>query len=674
MKLKAALGAHNLSASVYLSWLHASNHMKANCSQPCGWLVLFAVFFCGPLRSTAAIPPPDKLLPENTILLLTTPDFRKVQEIFKASPQHRLWNDSSMKSFRDKFLLKWTDEFRKPLERELDLDFDDYFSLLQGQITFAWIPTGQAERDVQPIAQLLLIDTLDRSNQLKTNLTTLRKKWVDAGRSIRMESIRGFEFSAISVSSNDVPRTLQKLFPPSPPVQELGTETETKKPVRNELLLGQVESLLIIGDSLGVVEKIVTQLTGGSIPVLGDFSAYESSHQSMFREAPFYGWINVKAYLQNRASSRSEKRESEAPEPVGILNPDKLMIAAGLASLKSVAFNFQPSNEGSLFQVFLGAPEADRRGLFKLLSGETKDIMPPPFVPAEVTKFQRWRIDGQKAWATVGRMLGEIYPQWVGGLDLLLEAASNSAKEKDPGFDLKRYLVYNLGDDIIRLEKSKRAGAPPSTPPPVLFLIGSPNPEQLAAALKTFLVFLNQGAPPTEREFLGRKTFSLPMPNLFPMTAAGGKPALPRTLHCAPAGGYVAISSDVSTLEEYVRSTDSQVKSLGEVPGLVEAAQKVIGTGTSLFGYENELETSRAQFELLKKDGTMTTNRLASTLIPLLNLPSPQTAIRQWSDFSLLPSFDRLAKYFSFNVYGVSSSIEGITFRFFSPTPPLMQQ
>jgi hypothetical protein len=640
---------------------------------PDRWSVLLVAFFCGLLRGTAGIPAPDRLLPENTIFMVTAPNFQKLREIFKASPQNQLWNDDAMRPFRETFLQKWTDEFRKPLERELDLDLEDYFSLLQGQVTFALLPTGSGERESQPIAKLLLIDTRERSDQLKTHLATLRNKWIDGGKTIRIDSVRGFEFSAISLSSNDVPHTFRRLFPPAPPLQELGTDTESKKPVRSELVLGQVDSLLIISSSLGVVEKIVTQLTGGSIPVLGDFSPYDSTHQSMFRDAPLYGWVNVKAYVQNRFSAQSDRKEPEVPDPFGSLNLDRVINASGFLGLKTVAFNFQTSHEGSLFQIYFGAREGSRRGLFQLLGSETKEIRPPPFVPADVTKFVRWRVDARKVWTTIGRIFGELYPQWMGGLDLLLEAANNSTKEKDPGFDLKRYLIGNLGDDIIRYEKAKRAGARPSAPPPVLFLIGSPNPDELATALKAFLVFLNQGATPTERELLGHKIFSLPMPGLFATAIAAGKPVPPRTLNCAPSGGYVALSTDVATLEEYMRSTDSQTKSLGELPGLMEAAQKVTTSGTSLFGYENELETSRAEFELLKKDGTISTNSFTAALTPLLNLPSPQTAIRQWADFSLLPSFERLAKYFHFNVYAVGSSVDGITLKYFSPTPPQME-
>ena len=133
------------------------------------------------------------------------------------------------------------------------------------------------------------------------------------------------------------------------------------------------------------------------------------------------------------------------------------------------------------------------------------------------------------------------------------------------------------------------------------------------------------------------------------------------------------MSTDPSTLEEYMRSTESQARSLSEIPGLMEAAEKVTGSATALFGYENQLESERADYELLKKDGILATNNIITSLPIILGMPNPQMAIRQWSDFSLLPSFDRLAKYFHFTAYGVSSTADGITFKFFAPTPPQLR-
>jgi hypothetical protein len=48
-------------------------------------------------------------------------------------------------------------------------------------------------------------------------------------------------------------------------------------------------------------------------------------------------------------------------------------------------------------------------------------------------------------------------------------------------------------------------------------------------------------------------------------------------------------------------------------------------------------------------------------------------ALRQWADFSLLPPFDTIAKYFYFSIYSGSFSSEGFAFRVFMPTPPQLR-
>src|SRR5438445_6433235 len=495
--------------------------------------VLAGVAF--PIR--AGIPPAEELLPQDTLFMVTVPDFGKIREIFQASPQSQLWNSPAMRPFKEKFLARWSEEFIKPLERELGVRFDDYISLPQGQLTFAVTQNGAAEKEDQPMGKLVLLDTRDKSEQLKTNLFELRKKWVDAGKLLKSEKICGFEFFVLPVTSNDVPKTLQKFFPRGPQLQELGADDESKKvePQRSELVIGQADSLLIVANSLKAVEKIATHLTGGSMPSLKDLGAYDADHQAMFRDAPFYGWVNMKGFVELITRQAAEKKEPDAPDPFGNVNPAKIVAAMGLAGVKTLAFNLEASNEGTLFQIFIGVPESSRQGIFKLLGGEGKEFGPPAFVPADAVKFQRWRIDGQKAWVTLEKMLGDISPQWMAGLNQLLDAANTVAKEKDPGFDVKRNFIGNLGDDLLSYEKASHGASPPSLlSPPSLFLIGSPNPEQLAAALKKIMGFLNQqGGPPTEREFLGRKIFSLPAPALPMPIPAGARPTAPRTLNCA---------------------------------------------------------------------------------------------------------------------------------------------
>src|SRR5439155_9920457 len=191
-----------------------------------------------------------------------------------------------------------------------------------------------------------------------------------------------------------------------------------------------------------------------------------------------------------------------------------------------------------------------------------------------------------------------------------------------------------------------------SKSPPSLFLLGSKNPEQLAAALKSIFAFVNpQAGAPKEREFLGRKIVSVPVPALPLPMAEPSKPGTPRLLSYASSGGYLAMSTEPSMLEEYLRSSESQGKALRETPGLTEATQKVGGKGTGLFGYENQAETVRAQFEMLRKSSGSGTNASPFNLLPgILGMSSPEKNFKDWMDFSLLPAFDKLAKYFYFTV------------------------
>jgi hypothetical protein len=618
----------------------------------------------------AATPAPEKLLPDDTLVLVTAPDFAKLRETWKKMPQSQLWNDQAMKPFKDHFLSKWNEEVVKPLERELGIKFDDYTALLQGQVTLAVLQNGWQGGDDPEPALVLLIDSRDKKDLLKQNLTQFRKKWVDSGKTLRTEKIHDAEFVVFSLSTNDVPKSISKLLPQSSQeTPEEGDEPQTKKQLKKiEWALGQVDSLLVAGSSTKALEKVVARVSGGTVPPLSELASYQASYTGLFRDALFYSWINAKSIIDVFVRKAGEKKQNPDSQNPMDVSPEKVANAVGLGSLRTISASFQNSDQGALLLASLGVPEATRQGLFKILVGEPKEVLPPAFVPADAVKFQRWRIDGQKTWAALERMVNDISPQWMTGINFLLETANTAAKEKDPGFDVKRNLIGNLGDDLITYDKAAKGNSVKElASPPSLFLVGSPKPEDLAIALKSLLVLIGQqtGTQPEEREFLGRKIYSIPLRSLgLPMpgaTGAGG----PVTLRYAASGGYLALSTDASILEEFLRSSETQAKSLKETPGLNDAAQRVLGPGSSLFGFENQTETIRGWFELLRKDSGSATN---SPVAAVLSGVNPN--FKDWVDLSLLPPFDQVSKYFYFSVYGAGATVDGLTFKMFSPTPP----
>lgn len=643
-----------------------------------GWLVLLllAVLCAGPALSAfgAPVPPPEKLLPNDTLLFVTVPDCTKLSDIFKKSPSAQLWSDSAMKPFKDKFMAKWNQELVAPLERELDIKLDDYLSLLQGQLTLAILRNGWQGAQENAPSVVLLLDTKDKSSQLQKNLESLRKKWVDAKRTMRTEKVRGVEFTIIPTSGQETPQALRKLLPGSsgdddaPSAASSSAKSQKNK---NELVIGQADSLLIVTDTPKSADKILARLAGGSVPPLSDLAAYQADHAALFRSAPLYGWVNAKAFVDIFMLALTKAQDGGAPSSVSS-QLEKVFSALGIYGLKTLAFNYENSLEGDQLQLFAGVPESGRKGIFKLLAGEAKESTPPPFIPADAVKFQRWRLDGKKAWATILKTLTDIDPSLGGYAESLLDSASGAVKDKDPDFDVRKNLIGNLGDDIITFEKAPQGetlselGSGPS-----LFLLGSPNAEQLAGTLRMLQsASASENSAPSEREFLGRKIYTLPMsPSLLGsvgVSTLGGA----SSISYAASGGYVVFSANATMIEDYLRASESRGKSLRETTGLTDAAQKVAGPGAWMFGFENQAETMRSLFATLKKLSSGGNTEALGRLTAGLGLPISATKLGEWVDLKMLPNYDQISKDFSFTVYGAGADVNGLSLKIFSPTPP----
>jgi hypothetical protein len=611
----------------------------------------------------AAIPPAENLLPSDTLLLITVPDFSALRAAGKQSPQWLFWNDPAMKPFHDKFMAKWNEQFIAPLERDLGVKFSDFTDLPQGQLTLAVTQNGWIGGDDPRPGVLLLLDARGKSDLLKTNLATLRKKWTDAGKPMRNETIRGVSFSVVPLSSNDVPATLACVFPKRRPVQELGREN--KPPPPGEFVIGQFESLLIVGSSLKAVEPVATRLTGGALPPLADNALFAADRLAQFRDAPlYYGWLNAKTLFDVLVHITPPEPNPEAPSPLPPIPWDKILGASGLTGLKSASFSYRETHDGSQLNLYLAAPEAGRQGIFKIIAAEPKDASPPAFVPAEAVKFWRWRVDGQKSWAALEKMLSDVSPAWLDSLNSAISIANATAQQKDPNFDLRKNLIGNLGDDWISYQKAP-AGNPPAdlNSAPALFLFAALNSDQAVLAIKNIasLSFSQENAP-APRDFLGRKIYTIAL--------RSPRPSTPRSLYCAASSGYVALTTDISMMEAYLRNADGKVKPLRETAGLADAAQRVGGAGSGLFTYQNQREVMREALAALKKSSTdnpASSGAHASGPLPFV---SPEKIFSEWMDFSLLPDFDKVSKYFYFSVAGGNATADGLSFKVFAPRPP----
>jgi hypothetical protein len=126
-------------------------------------------------------------------------------------------------------------------------------------------------------------------------------------------------------------------------------------------------------------------------------------------------------------------------------------------------------------------------------------------------------------------------------------------------------------------------------------------------------------------------------------------------------------------VEEFLRSSDSQQKTLRETPGLTDAIAKAGGPSTGVLGYENQAETTRVVFEALKNSQPASNGSSATAMLGLGSLPSAGS-FKDWMDFSLLPPFDKVSKYFGIEVYTASLNPDGLMFKLYAPVPAALRK
>ena len=628
------------------------------------FLGVFAASLAFAVSARAAIPPAENLLPADTLLVLAIPDCAGLRAAAHQSPIWLFWNDPAMEPFRKKFAAKFNESVVASLEQNLGMKLADFEDLPQGQFTFAVTQNGWTGGDnTRQPGILLLLDAGNTSDLLKTNLAALLKKWTDGGKPIHTEIIRGIPFSVLPVPNNDLPAALSSMVPGLQLARGAGGQPKPEKP--GQLVIGQFESLLIAGNSVEAVEPVVAHLTGGGMPALGDNAQFAADKLSQFRDSPLcYGWFNAKKFFDSFAQATSPAPGALAQTGLAAMSLDKIIAASGLAGVKSVCFAYRQTQDGAQANLYVAAPQSDRKGLMKIFAAVHEGAGPPSFVPASAVEFWRWRLDGQDGWEALQKMLVDISPLTLSALNAVINTANANAQKTSPGLDIRRNLIGNLGDDFIGYQKPAAGKTPTDlNSPPSLFLLGVNSDDQAAVAIHAVAAFAygSRQKAVEPRNFQGYKIYTVPLPSQ-PLTS--GAAAASRSLYLAGSGGYVALTTDVSMLEEYLRSAAAPPKPLSRAPGLIDAAQHVGGAGSGLFGYNNQRETMHTLFTALKKTNPGGNPAGVGTMAAL------PKGFRDWLDFSLLPDFDSVSKYFYFSVYSGSTTTDGLTFKMFSPRPP----
>jgi hypothetical protein len=596
----------------------------------------------------AAPKPPGSMLPSDTLAVLTIPHFPDAKTAFLGDPYVRLFDDPSMKAYTDKIKTTFEQNVVGGLEKQLGIKLSEYTDLMNGQLTLAFFMNAPDGAKRPSFDLMLALDAGDKSEQLRLKLADVRKRFADAGQTLQPITIRNQAFYRIKASGGETGKGRASGGAP------------------NELFMGQVDSFLMISSSAAVMQKILASASDGGAPSLAENPSFKKIFARRLKGSYGYGWINFsEVYKMIVPQVEAMDRQFAGNANPLIPKPTAVLDALGLDALEGLSFNLKELPKGSMIEFTMSVPEKGRTGLFELLALEKKDSLPMNRIPEDVVSFNRTRINLAKFWSGLEGMVGELAPPVMGFVELFL---GGLGKDRDPNFDFRESFFENLGDDIITV------GLPPRSSkledvanPPSLTLLGSPDPKRLAEGLVVATGLIPSGGNVlSEREFLGRTIYSFTIPGLA-LPGAGQDPAAGAGFYMAPDDGYLVFSMDEQTVEEYLRGPSSSQKPLRRIAGLSQATQALGEEQLTSFRYDNAAEIVKKLWELGRENPELLSGGLGAAA---LAAPLPFKGLDELTDFSSLPRFDRVSKYFHYSVGGSSSDTEHLNYRWFRPSPP----
>ena len=167
-----------------------------------------------------------------------------------------------------------------------------------------------------------------------------------------------------------------------------------------------------------------------------------------------------------------------------------------------------------------------------------------------------------------------------------------------------------------------------------------------------------QGAP-EPRDFLGKKIYSIPLPA---PRAAGATAPVPRSIYLTTSSGYVAISTDSSIWKVICAAPAARPSRCAKPPGSPRRRSTSAAVAAACSAMKTSAKSCAPPSRCLKNQSDSPAGLGSMAALP--------KSFRDWMDFSLLPDYDQVSKYFFFSVFNGSTTADGLSFKAFAPRPP----
>jgi hypothetical protein len=595
------------------------------------------------------LPKTTRLVPPETIVLADINNFNQLWTQFEKTNIYQLYKDPAMAAFINNFKTKLQEKKQQP-ESEYLRTIIDAGVLPQGRLAAALVIDKQTPEANEPPV-LVIAQWGDKIDKIKETIDKIVSKAVEDGAHRQTEDYRGVEIVTIE---SKPPQSLNYCF---------------------------IDDCLIGSTSPNVLKFVIAQVKGAGSTTLDDDRDFAATMNAVnpSNAGRIDLYVNIKQIIKTELSEDATGKTKTLIDNLGLNN------VTSFGGCIEPAGGPGDSTTAKAILKIDGAKE----GICKMLDLESAPLRMPPFIDASACSVSVVNLNIKKAFGELTNILTRFSPQMA---SLVYMPILPPGPQGEPGLQLKSDIIDYLGSQIIvaqSIDKSQpersAAGSSQQEPPVQTRSVIAIAIENRAALEKSLSMIHSKmiapNNPDATHQLLGYTIYTVDLSGLLPMLGGspGRKPmrasADPDVPKIPPSAFTVTdthlIFSTESAVEQAIRTMSSSAESLSSQKWFNKARSNI----PSAVGMA-ELQDNAASGEYLwstmrqsKNPDTAGGDDKKSEISVGVTSQSlfPQIMFSQGGglfDFSLLPEFDAVKKYFGVAAfYGISRQ-DGFFFEF----------
>jgi len=575
-----------------------------------------------------ALPKTAKIIPMDTIALIDIENFSKTQQQFEKTNFYGLYKEPAMAVFFESVRGKLKDKAGKLDGNNIFRTFYDAGLWPEGQTALVLLPNAKT-KDVNEPEILFISQWGEKIGKIKDAINKMVEKNIEiGGRKKAGETYRGVKIETIA--------------------DERSTEVS----------FCFIDDCLLVSSDTEQLKFVISHIQGVESPTLGDDSDYSAglSATGPYHDVDIY--VNLKQIIKTTIEKGSSGENRMMIASFGVDNVTSASCSLGLLRRPG------SSCSGKIFLKINGA----KKGLCKMLDAESAALRLPQFIPPSAYSITVLNLNIKKTYDEIYNMLYTIDPK---GAAAMCTPIVPPSPQGEPGLMLKNDIIEHLASQIIIAECLNKPFSKDKTPKDSIFAIAVSNRASLEKSLSTVhSTYFAAGNPDARRELLGYTIYQLDLWNLFgafspaertPMADGPRREKIVRPKFAFTVTDSHLIFGREETVERAIRALSSSGATSIDSTKWFTAVKSSLPSVVGLASMEDNSTSAELLWWLMKENAKA--KQLNTTVSP-----DPQMMLAKGAsdmvDFSLLPSFEQVKKYFSlFGMYGLSRS-DGFYFEF----------